>query len=70
MCKKGMIKRVPVDYDARLKKIILTKQSCDFNKQLDQTMQDIHQKLVIGLTEEEIQTFIEITDKIIENVKQ
>ncbi len=70
MCKKGMIERVPVDYDARLKKIILTKQSCDFNKQLDQTMKDIHQKLVIGLTEEEIQTFIKITDKIIENVKQ
>jgi len=69
MCKKGMIKRVPVDYDARLKKIVLTNQSREFNLKIENQMKLMHNKLVRGLSEEEIDTFILISDKLIENLK-
>ncbi|MCD8029134.1 MAG: MarR family transcriptional regulator [Erysipelotrichaceae bacterium] len=69
MSQKGMIERIPVDYDARLKKIILTDQSRCFNQRLSQSMEILHNKFKKGLTNEEIETFITICDKIIENIK-
>ncbi len=70
MSQKGMIERVPVEYDARLKKIILTDQSRYFNQKLSQSMENLHNKFTVGLTNAEIETFITICDKIIENVKK
>lgn len=69
MCKKGMIKRVAVSHDARLKKIVLTEQSREFNLRVDSEMQKFHQQLVVGLTQEEIDTFIHVADKLVENIK-
>lgn len=69
MCKKGMIKRVTVSHDARLKKIVLTEQSREFNLRVDSEMQKFHQQLVVGLTQEEIDTFIHVADKLVENIK-
>ena len=69
MCKKGMIERVHVSNDARLKKIVLTDKSREFNKQMEEQMKNIHNKLVRNLTQEEIDTFILLSDKIIENIK-
>ena len=68
MVKKGMIERVPVDYDARLKKIVLTNQSREFNNRIGEFLKDLHTKLIDGLTEEEINSFIEVTDKLINNM--
>ncbi|MCD7839563.1 MAG: MarR family transcriptional regulator [Erysipelotrichaceae bacterium] len=70
MSQKGMIERVPVDYDARLKKIVLTDQSRCFNEKLSQNMETLHHKFIQGLTNEEIETFIIICDRIIENIKK
>lgn len=69
MCRKGMVKRVNVSYDARLKKIVLTDQSRTFQQQIENQMRYIHDLLVKGLTEEEIDTFIMLADKLIDNVK-
>lgn len=70
MCKKGMIKRVAVTRDARLKKIVLTDQSREFNAMMSQRMERLHKILVDGLTDEEIEAYIKISDKIIANVKR
>lgn len=70
MCKKGMIERVSVDHDARLKKIVLTKQSQMFNKKVENELIRIHNQLVQGLSEEEIHEFLRITDRLIENMKE
>lgn len=68
MSKRGMIERVPVSYDARLKKIVLTKKSQTFHDWINQTMKELHAQLVEGLSQEEINAFITITDKLIDNM--
>lgn len=70
MCKKGMIKRVPVSYDMRLKKIILTDSSRQFNQQIENQMKILHNHLVDGLTQKEIDTYIQLSDRLIENIKK
>lgn len=69
MTKKGMIKRVPVDYDARLKKIVLTEQSLEFVKQSKNKMDQLDQLLVKGVSQEEQDMFIKTADKLIANIK-
>ncbi len=46
MCKKGMIEREEVEYDARLKKIVLTESSRNHNRQIEDKMKEMHQKLI------------------------
>lgn len=70
MCKNGMIERIPVSYDARLKKIVLTDTSREFNHKMDKQMRMLHNRLVEGLTQEEIDTYIQLTDRLIENIKK
>lgn len=70
MCKKGMIERIPVSHDARLKKIVLTNQSREFNHQMDNQMRMMHERLVEGLSQEEIDTFVVLIDKLIDNIKK
>ena len=70
MCKKGLIERVAVDYDARLKKIVLTKKSKEFQQYIDENMMKFHEIMIEGLSKEEIDSFIDISDKIIHNIRQ
>lgn len=70
MCKKGMIERVTVNHDARLKKIILTEKSRELNQRIENQFIQLHQQLVDGLTQEEIEQYIKITDHLIENIKK
>ena len=58
MCKNGMISRVPVDYDARLKKIVLTEKSLKFNQELSRKMNELDKILIKGLPESEVETFL------------
>ena len=69
MCKKGMIERVSVENDARLKKIVLTDQSREYNRRIEDQMKALHKHLIEGLSQDEIETYIEISDKIIQNLK-
>lgn len=69
MCKKGMIERVTVSHDARLKKIVLTDQSLQFNKVIEDKMKEMYEVLTKDFTKEEIDTFIKLSDKMIKNIK-
>lgn len=68
MSKRKLIKRVPVDYDGRLKKIVLTQKSLEIHEWINQTMIQLHEKLANGLSSEEIEIFMDITDKMIRNL--
>ncbi len=70
MSKKGMIERVPVSYDARLKKIVLSKQSKQFNEKIEMQMKIMYDIFVQTLTQDEINEFMRISDKLIDNVKE
>ena len=68
MSKRKLIKCVPVDYDGRLKKIVLTQKSLEIHEWINQTMIQLHEKLTNGLSSEEIEIFMDITDKMIRNL--
>lgn len=70
MDKKGMVKRVPVDYDARLKKIVLTSKSLEFHDWVSSTVSRLHEELVDRMSDEEIETTIYLLDKLIDNIKK
>lgn len=70
MCKNGMISRVPVDYDARLKKIVLTEKSLKFNQELSRKMNELDKILIKGLSESEVETFLKLCDKLIDNLNK
>ena len=70
MCKNGMISRVPVDYDARLKKIVLTEKSLKFNQELSRKMNELDKILIKGLSESEVETFLKLCDKLIDNLNE
>lgn len=69
MEKNELIKRIPVDYDARLKKLVLTDKAIELHQMV---MADIDRAETLfrkGLTDEEIKSFFEITDKIKKNIE-
>ena len=70
MCKNGMITREEVDYDARLKKIVLTEASRQHNRNIEDKMRKMHQQLIKDLSDDEINAFIKISDKLINNIKE
>ena len=65
-----MIAREEVEYDARLKKIVLTESSRAHNRQIEDKMKEMHRKIIKDLSEEEIDMFIKISDKLINNIKE
>lgn len=68
MEKNEMIKRERVDYDARLKKIVLTEKAKKINQNIYQQILGMEEVIFKGLTEEEIKTFREILEKIKSNI--
>lgn len=68
MEQKGLIMRESVDYDARLKKLVLTERSIELHKLVENDIQEIEEKITEGLTDEEIDTFLTVISKIKNNL--
>ncbi len=59
---KGLVTRTPVDYDARLKKLELTKEALALHEDIDSHISGIESRLTDGFSQEEViqlQGFIE-----------
>ena len=69
MERKGFIKREAVPYDARLKKLVLTEKALEIHAKSTRDIEEFEEKLSKGLTEEEINTFLAIIDKIKHNIE-
>lgn len=70
MDKNGLIQRIPVDYDARLKKIVLTDLGRECNRKTEEQILKVHNRLVEGLNDEEVETLLSLCDKMIDNLKK
>ena len=70
MDKNGLIQRIPVNYDARLKKIVLTDLGRECNRKTEEQILKVHNRLVEGLSDEEVQTLLSLCDKMIDNLKK
>lgn len=68
MEKNGLISRVPVDYDARLKKIELTPYAQEVKQQLEQQVQRTERQLTEGFTEGELNSFFRYIERFQENL--
>lgn len=69
MEKKGLIRREPVDYDARLKKLVLTDRALEIHSMVIRDVDIFEQKLSRGLTEQELDAFFCVIDKIKKNLE-
>ncbi len=66
--KNGYIERVSVPSDARLKKLVLTEKSYNMFEQIDPFIKAVNAKITEGLTEEEIEQFYYIAEKLKQNI--
>lgn len=64
MVQKGLVKRESVDYDARLKKLVLTEKAMEINEVIEKQMKDMSDKFTSCLNDEEIEEFSRILGKI------
>ena len=69
MEKDGYIKRVSVENDARLKKIVLTDKTVKIHTKICEDIAAREKKLRKGLTDEELETFFRITEKLKKNME-
>ena len=69
MERNGLIRREPVDYDARLKRIVVTEAGIRFKQELVRVMQSMEDTLVEGVSPEELDTFFRVILRMIENLE-
>lgn len=69
MEKNELITRVSVDYDARLKKIVLTDKSIEMHLIIEEELGNLEKQVIKGLSEKEIDMFFEILEKMKKNVE-
>lgn len=70
MEKNGLISRIPVPGDARLKKIVLTDKALKISKDMDKKALMLEKKMIENLTDEEIKTFSTVLKKMIHNMEE
>lgn len=68
MERKGLIERVSVEHDARLKKLVLTEQALELLGRVDQDIRAMEARLTEGLTEEELKNLRQYLDRMLWNL--
>ncbi|MDO4288166.1 MAG: MarR family winged helix-turn-helix transcriptional regulator [Eubacterium sp.] len=69
MEKNGLIAKEAVDYDARLKRIIMTPKARAVQDHVCEIIKDFEAELKTGLSDGEVAIFFELLDKIKNNIK-
>ena len=70
MEKNGLIVRESVPYDARLKKIVLTQKALDIQCIVDKAFESLEETIKKDITDEELQMFFRVIDKINKNLER
>ena len=68
--KNGLITRESVPYDARLKKIVLTQKALDIQCIVDKAFENLEETIKKDITDEELQMFFRVIDKINNNLER
>lgn len=68
MEEKGLVKRLSVEHDARLKKLVLTEKSTQMGEAMRQIGEKTDAKLLEGFSEEEKEQLYSFIDRMVENV--
>ena len=70
MEQNGFIKRISVENDARLKKIVLTEKAVDIHKAVLNSINKREQRLRKGLTDKQVEEFLKTADMIMANMEE
>ncbi len=65
----GLIVRQSVEWDARLKRIVLTEKAIEIHKQIGKHIEETEKRLSKGISEDELSVFYNIIDKIKANLE-
>ena len=65
---RGLIRKEPVPYDARKKKIVVTEEALQYKDCVLKGLKELDQKLTAGISDEEMQVFFSVTDKMLKNL--
>ena len=68
--KKGQVCRASVESDARLKKVTLTEEGRVSHEKLGEIFMDLDDNLMKGISHEELQSFMNVVDKVYRNVER
>jgi DNA-binding MarR family transcriptional regulator len=68
MERRGLIKRQGVDYDARLKQVILTEKAFQIQEKMVEVLNRFESESIKGLTEGELKLFFKVIDKVKRNL--
>lgn len=68
MEKNGLITRLSVSSDARLKKIVLTEKAKDIIKYLDRDIEKTHKNLVKGFSVDELNVLVSLLQRVEDNL--
>ena len=70
MEEKGLIQRLPVPGDARLKKLVLTEQGRAVHQMVDANMVRMEARLAKGFSDEELEQLFDFLQRLQENLKE
>ena len=70
MERNGFIIRQPVDYDARLKKLVLTEKAVALHKQIEKNIDETERAATKGISKQELATFLAVIDKMKKNLDE
>ena len=68
MEKNNLIKREPVSYDARLKKLVLTKKALDIQNEINQEIKAHDKKLSQNISKDDLEIFFKVMKQIRKNL--
>ena len=69
MEEKGLVQRLNVEHDARLKKLILTEKSARMGEEMRMVGERTDARLLTGFTEEEKEQLYSFIDRMVENMR-
>ncbi len=69
MEKNGLITRLPVAYDARLKKIMPTEKALELHRMIAAEIDSVEEEVAAGLSDEEIENLLSTLEKIKQNLR-
>lgn len=68
MEQKGLIQRISVSYDARLKKLVLTSKALDLHQAIEEDIKDLENILIHGFKEDEIREIFSYISRMKSNI--
>ena len=68
MEKDGLIQRIPMEKDARLKKLVMTDKGCAYDQAVHANVIRLEDGMKKGFTEEELAIFREYLDRLTQNI--